>query len=260
MKKKTITKTTLSLAAAMGCLGLAATSANAAISILGGGTGSFATGATAVPYDHTALSSFDASGASKIVFTLSDERGAGDGVVSGVTFGGDAMTLAISGLNSNLQDARIYYLDASSVGGGSFGTGDLVVTGPGANDMGGSWIFLSGTADGVGPTNSALAQSVGLTTTVDGSFVVASHANNGASGLAGGDLTTALLNADVGSAGGGSGYATIATAGAGTYSFTGSTSRPVTVAAAFEMAPIPEPTTTALLGLGGLALLRRRRK
>ncbi|MFT5883191.1 MAG: hypothetical protein ACI9FG_001704 [Crocinitomicaceae bacterium] len=241
-------------------VGLALGSANAAISLLGGGTGSFATGATAVSYDYTALSSFDASGASKIVFTFSDETGAGDGAISGVTFGGAAMTLAVSGYNSNLQLAQVYYIDASSVGGGAFGTGDIVVTGPGSNDMGGSWLFLSGTADGVGSTNSALAQSVGLTTSVGGSFVVASHANNGASGLAGGDLTTALLNADVGSAGGGSGYATITTAGAGTYSFTGSTSRPVTVAAAFAPAAIPEPTTTALLGLGGLALILRRRR
>jgi hypothetical protein len=246
------TKFILPLAA----IALSAPLANAAITLVGGGTGSFAE-ASNVDYDYTALSSFNASTASKVVFTLSDEAGSGDDAISGVTFGGVALTLAVEGINGNQQYAGIYYLDASSAGGGAFGTGDLVVTGSGNNDFGGSWIFLSGTADGVGPTNSALAQSVGLTTLVDGSFVVASHANNGNSGTAQSPMTV-LLDSDVGSAGGGSGYATIATAGAGSYSFTGSNDRPMTVAVAF--APVPEPSTTALLGLGGFALILRRSK
>jgi hypothetical protein len=229
---KTLAYTTsLTLSLILAIIG-AASSANAAIVPLVGGAGSFAS-PTAVDYPVTPLSGFDASGASKIVFTLSDEDGFGDGDVSGVTFGDDAMDLAVSANNSNLQQARVYYLDASSVDGGSFGVGDLVINGEGSNDLGGSWLFLSGTVDGVGPTNSSLTQSVNLTTLVDNSFVVAAHANNGNSGTAQSPLTP-LLDGDVGSAGGGSGYATIATAGAGDYSFTGSTARPITVAAAFE--------------------------
>jgi hypothetical protein len=230
--------------------------ANAAISLLSGGSGAFSEAPTAVTYPYTALSSFDASTASKVVFTLSDELGSGDTLPTSITFGGVAMTLAV-GNNNSIQHARIYYLDASSVGGGTFGTGDLVVTGTGSNDFAGSWLFLAGTADGVGPTNSSLTQSVSLTTVTDGSWVVASHANNGTSGTAQSPLTV-LLDGDAGSAGGGSGYAEIATGAAGTYSFTGSTSRPVTMAAAFQA--VPEPSTTALLGLGGLALIMRRCK
>lgn len=225
---------------------------NAAITVLSGsGTGS-ATFASAYP--HTPLSSFDASSASKIVFTVSTEFGFGDDPLSSVTFDGVAFTLAVNGANS-IQNASIYYLDATTAG-GSFGTGDLVVNGSGDNDYGVSWMFLSGTIDGVGPVNSATSQTVSLTTVADGSFVVASHANNGNSGAAQSPLT-ALLNADVGSAGGGSGYTTVDTAGSGNYSFTGSTSRPVTVAAAF--APVPEPTAALLGAIGSLLLLRRRR-
>lgn len=234
----------------------ATSAANAAITVLSGGTGSFITSGS---YPKTALSSFDASSASKIVFTMSTEVGFGDTAFSSVTFGGNALVPAIAAVNStnSIQQTSIYYLDASSVSGGSFGTGDLVINGSGSNDFGVSWIFLSGTADGVGPTNSATnSLTVSLTTTLDNSFVVASHASNGSSGTAQSPLT-ALLDGDVGSAGGGSGYATITTAGSGSYSFAGSTSRPVTVVAAF--APIPEPATALLGSLGALLLLRRRR-
>jgi hypothetical protein len=229
---------------------------SAAISLLAGGSGSYATGATAVANPRTVLTSFNASTASKIVLTLSDEDGSGDTVPTGFSFGGVAMTLAVSH-NNSIQQTKIYYLDASNpLVGGTFGTGDLVVNGTGTNDYGVSWLFLSGTADGVGPTNISTTQSVSLTTVVNGSWVIASTANNNASGTPQSPLT-ALLNGDVGSAGGGSGYAEIATAGAGTYSFTDGTGRPVTVAAAF--APIPEPSAALLGALGLLALLRRRR-
>ncbi len=227
---------------------------NAAISVLSGsGTGS-TTFASAYP--HTALASFDASSASKIVFTVSTEFGFSDDPLTSVTFDGVAFTSAVNGSNS-IQNTTIYYLDATTAG-GSFGTGNLVINGTGDNDYGVSWMFLSGTADGVGATNSATSNSVGLTTTADNSLVVASHANNGSSGAAQSPLTP-LLNADVGSAGGGSGYAIVATAGAGTYSITGSTSRPVTVIAEFTAEPIPEPSVALLGGLGSLLLLRRRR-
>ncbi|MFK7851640.1 MAG: hypothetical protein AB8D78_11745 [Akkermansiaceae bacterium] len=231
---------------------------NAAISVLpGSGTGSATFNSN---YPQTVLSSFDASNASKIVFTVSTEFGFNDDPLTSITFGGDSFTPGVNGTNS-IQNTTIYYLDATTAG-GTFGTGDLVVNGTGRNDYGVSWMFLSGTADGVGPINSSTTQSVNLTTLVDGSFVVASHANNGNSGAAQSPLT-ALLNADVGSAGGGSGYATVVTAGSGNYSFTGSNSRPATVAAAFEAAipaaVIPEPSVALLGSLSVLALLRRRR-
>ena len=79
----------------LGILAVTATSASSAISILAGGSGSFDEG-SAVPYDYTALSSFDASSASKIVVTISNEDGSGDGNIGGVTFNGTVMSLAVS--------------------------------------------------------------------------------------------------------------------------------------------------------------------
>jgi hypothetical protein len=67
-----------------------------------------------------------------------------------------------------IQQTKIYYLDASNpLVGGNFGTGDLVVNGTGTSNYGVSWLFLSGTADGVGPTNPSTSVSVNLTTWVN---------------------------------------------------------------------------------------------
>ncbi|MCH7228908.1 hypothetical protein [Haloferula sp. A504] len=243
------------LPTAIAAISLASISvASAAISILGGsGSGTFdASSGSSLPA--TMLSSFDASSASKVVVTISGEDGFGDSLPTGVSFNGDSFTLAVTDTNA-IQQTWIYYLDASDAG-GTFGTGNLVIDGSGSDDFAASWLFLSGTADGVGATNSAQSQTVSLTTTANDSFVVASHANNGSSGTAQSPLTV-LLDGPAGSAGGGSGYATIATAGAGTYEFTGGSSRPVTVAAEFTV--IPEPSIALLGGLGVLGLLRRRR-
>jgi hypothetical protein len=55
-----------------------------------------------------------------------------------------------------------------------------------------------------------------------------------------------------------SAYENVPTAGAGTYAFTGGSTTGVATIAA-EFLAVPEPSALALLGLGGLALLRRRR-
>lgn len=222
--------------------------ANAAISLVNSGT------STGGSLPLTLLSGYDASTSSKIVVTISGEDGFGDSLPTGVSFGSDAFTLAITAENS-IQQAWIYYLDASTAG-GTFGTEDLVIDGSGTDDFLASYMFLSGTADGVGATNSASSQTISLTTTANDSFVVAAHANNGNSATAQSPLTV-LADGDAGSAGGGSGYATVATAGTGSYSFTGGSSRPVTVAAEFTV--VPEPSAALLGAIGSLLLLRRRR-
>ena len=251
-------KSTL-LTASVAALLMSASASSAAITILPGGSGSLNDAGTTDAYPSTIVSSFDASSASKIAVTISTETGFGDTLQTGVSFGAnsDAFTLATSGFNG-IQNAFIYYLDASDATGGSFGTGDIVINGASgdSNDFAVSWLFLSGTADGIGASNSALNQTVSLTTTAADSFVVAAHANNGNSGLAQSPLT-ALLNGDAGSAGGGSGYATIASPSTADYSFTGSTSRPVTLAV--EFTAIPEPSAALLGAIGFLVLLRRRR-
>ena len=251
-------KSTL-LTASVAALLMSASASSAAITILPGGSGSLNDAGTTDLYPSTIVSSFDASSASKIAVTISSEVGFGDTAQTGVSFGtnSDAFDLAISA-NDGITFAYIYYLDASSATGGSFGTGDIVINGASgdSNDFAVSWLFLSGTADGIGASNSALNQTVSLTTTAADSFVVAAHTNNGSSGAAQSPLT-ALLNGDAGSAGGGSGYATIASPSTADYSFTGSTSRPVTLAV--EFTAIPEPSAALLGAIGFLVLLRRRR-
>jgi len=223
-------------------------------------------GGSNVVLPFTGLASYDASAASKLVVTISSEDGFGDHLPTGVSFDGDAMTLAVTD-NNSIQHAWMYYLDAVAAG-GSFGTGDLVVEGSSDDDFTGALLALSGTMDGVADTNSASGQSVTIDTTLDGSIVVAAHVNNGSGATAQSPLTS-ILDSDAGSAGGGAGYAiTDPAVTGGSYSFTGSTSRPLTVAAVFEPSAedegvIPEPTTLliwTLLAVLGVGLRWRRRK
>ncbi len=243
----------------------AASQLSATISIIPGGSGTFIE-ASPVTYDYTALSSFDASAASKLVVTVSDELGSGDDAITGITFGGVSLNPIVSATNpGGFQNVYMYYLDASSVSGGVFGTGDLVITGPNGsgedNDFGGSYFFLNGTADGFAATAvDDNATSVSLTTTAANSWVIAAYADNSGNATADAPMTQVLGGLDVGSAGGASGYQEIATIGTNNFSFShvGGLSRPVTIAA--EFTAIPEPSTALLGALGGLCLLHRRRR
>jgi ketosteroid isomerase-like protein len=214
--------------------------------------------ATSNAYPSTLLSGYDASAASKLVVTVSDEFGFGDSLISGVEFGGVAFELDSDATGANsIQQVYIFYLDATDVG-GTFGTGDLVVTGSGSNDFAASFLALSGTADDFSDANVATSQSVTVDVASDGSFVVAAHANNNSGATAQSPLTP-LLNGPAGSAGGGSGYAVVDEGLSQTFSFTGGSSRPVTTAMVFEPFVVPEPASLAT-GLFGMTLIIARRR
>jgi hypothetical protein len=172
------------------------------------------------------LPSFDPMGSDKLVVTISFEGSS----IGSVSYAGKPMIRAIQQAHSGGgRVTGIYYLDYPQ------STGNLVVSMSGgtANGVGISLLALSDVAPGVGPTVGGDGQSLSLTTTETNMFVVASHVNNGSGATAQSPLTP-LFNGPVGSAGGGSGYQRVATASAITPTFTGSTSSPVSAAAAFH--------------------------
>ncbi len=197
----------------------------------------------------TDLSGFDPSGSDKLVVTISGERGGAvsNPIITSVTYGGVAMTEAIQAIDPlDSQRTGIFFLDNPTA------AGDLFIdVSSRLNGVGVSLLALSGTEPGVALTNGSDGQSTSLTTLVDDTFLVASHVNNGNGATAQPPLTP-LLNDAVGSAGGGSGFQNVPTAGLVTPTFTDNTIRPVTVAAAFEPAGvIPEPGSVAIWsGLG----------
>ena len=253
-KRKTLTAVMVMVA-----IGLAAGAADAAtVAVDDFATGFLRQGSyTITPAD---LPGFDPSGSNKLIVTTSGEKPGhygGQGYVTSMTYNGASLTEAVQD-NNSIQVTSVFYLD------GPGAAGDLVVNiDSGLNGIGVSLLAVSGTAPGVAMTNSNTGQSTTLTTVLADTFVVASHANNGSGATAQSPLTP-LLDADVGSAGGGSGYAYIASPGLVTLSFTGSTNRPVTAAAGFAPQPvvIPEPMTMLAVGLSvaGLGGYVRKRK
>lgn len=174
------------------------------------------------------LSGFDASASDKLVLTVSSEGQGGTKTITGVTYAGMLLHEAVQATHTDgSQTTAIYYVDEPAT------AGDIVVNWSGTvNGTGIAALALSGTAPGVALSNGSDGTSVALTTTVDDTFAVASFvANSGATGVAA--PLTELYAADVGSAGGAAGYRNVPTAGATTFSFTGSSSRPVSVAAGF---------------------------
>lgn len=182
------------------------------------------------------LPEFDPVGSGKLVVTLSAEGSGGTRTVSSVSYSGVELSEAIQQNHSTgSQTTAIYYLDKPT------SVGDLVITFSGnTNGAGISLIALSNVANGVSVSNGSDGLSVNLTTTAANSFVVVSHANNG-SGAAAQSPLTPLYGGPVGSAGGGAGYQLVVSPGLVTSTFTGSTARPVTVAAAFVSLPDTTP-------------------
>jgi len=204
--------------------------------------------------------SFDAGAtADKLIVQLSGETSGGAIVV---TYNGEALALAAGSASGRNQG--IYYLDNPYTGGAA----DLIVDMTAkdvVNGIGLGVVSISGSAPGVDATANDSSNSVTITPTLDGSFVMAGWGAQGASGNGSVDAPlTELYGGAIGSAEGGAGYINDVVAMSQSYSFSGGNDPRGSSAAAFApaTAAIPEPSTFVLaaLGLLGLSVVARRRK
>ncbi|MEM6506318.1 MAG: PEP-CTERM sorting domain-containing protein [Planctomycetota bacterium] len=256
---KTITKTARALCA----FSLITTSAaHAAITTVNPqGSGVISAGG-----DSSQTFSYDATGVEKlIVSVVAEENGTGPLGVPAVTFNGDDLTEAISGVDSSTgqQFAGIFYLDLPDQV-----VGDIVVDW-GSEESNGSGIGvvgLTGAAAG-GPVSTGTSTAAGGPVSLSpdpsaGDFAIVAFVTQGSTtdiDITSGTVTD-LYAADVGSARGASSFEILGAGGPLNYSYTGaSTTRPSGAAAVFTEGVIPEPSSLALLGLGGLMIARRRR-
>lgn len=233
----------------------------ATISVLDSGSAintTYIGGGVPITFTTAALGSFDPTGASKLVVTIGTEHTNSGVATTSVTYNGMALTKAVGPyVSGGGIESAIFYLDTVPAT-----AGDLVITDSNSRGLSATIYALSNTAAGVGNTASDGVANVSLTTTVNDSFVLASTTFFGATTAAAQSPLTNGIGADntYGGAGTryslGTGYQTVATSGTGvTPTFNVGTST-----VAVEFLAVPEPSTTALLGLGGLALILRRRK
>lgn len=211
-------------------------------------------------FDNATLSggTFDPSGSDKLVVAIG-YRASGTPGFAGVTYNGVAMTEAVQHFST--ADSRattgIFYLDNPGA------AGDLAIT----NNNSGfgyavSILALSGTAAGVGATNSGNAHTTSFTVG-SGSLVIAQNSisTDDTTITPQSPLTGLLQHAplDSGSGEGSHASAYVNDPGAGTFDPTFSTAGSNPSLSAAEFTAVPEPAAALFGGLALLALLRRRR-
>ncbi len=210
----------------------------------------------------------DASGADKLVVVMTGQHGFNNdaGAVDSLTYDGvDLIAASYRAAVTSGTDTLyhgIFYLDNPATSGG--------VISASVQNRGHMAVFLlTGTASGAGAQviGANGTRTVDLTTTAANSMVFFSQGLGGA----GNDGNTNGMTADSGTlltaqkdASNWTGQLvaseTIATPGTNTFAFSGGNVTGGFVVATEFLEAIPEPSTTALLGLGGLALILRRRK
>ena len=254
MKQTTNTRHILPLTA-LAALAFAANPAQAAISVINEDFGVHPdTAGTLETIPHTV--SFDAGAADKLIVTLNAETGGG---TASITFDGDALTLVAG--TTGARNKGIYYLDNPFTGGAADLTFDMTSFGV-VNGIGFGIVSIAGSLDGVESGNTAGGLSVDLTTTIADSFVVTTYSSNaGTIPTVPAGHTQLYTSGNIGSADGAAAYLNGVAAGLQTITYgQGSPSSNQTSGAVFAPAPVPEPSSAALIGLGGLALILRRCK
>ena len=249
----------LTLTAALVALGTL--SAGAAISI----TSQFSQSVRSGTITHTQ----DASAADKLVVVMTGQHGFNNasGAVDSLTYDGVALTQASyrSAVTSGTDTLfhGIFYLDNPATSTGLISAA--------VQNRGHMAVFLlTGTAAGAGAQGVSAngTRTLDLTTTAANSMVFFAQGLGGAGNNGNTDGMTAdsgtLLTAEKDPSnwtGQAVASETIAAAGTNTFAFSGgNVTGGMVVATEFLEAAVPEPSTTALLGLGGLALILRRRK
>lgn len=256
------TKTTLSLTIAVA---MAAASASAAVVVndtatfttAPDNTGGSGTSFTITSSDLTSPDGFDASSSDKLILTFGSEYLTN--TVSSITYGGTSIEFAMTSAllaGDNNRGMFTYYLDNPAAG-------DLVVTFSGStNGIGGSLFAVSGTKDGTAGIGATDNTGAALTTTANGSLLIAAGIRNDntttTSGLTISAPYTGVFDQPVGSSVGGSGYYVAGASGEEvSYSFTPGAD----FSGSVEFVAVPEPSSFALLaGMFGLTwvMLRRR--
>ena len=153
--------------------------------------------------------------ADKLIVSYSSEGGAANATI---TYNGDSLTRIAD--TKGDRHGGIWYLDSPYTGGNAALVIDLTVNGT-VNGLGYGVVSISGSYPGVATAAYQAGNTVTITPTAAGSFVVAGFgANDTGSGDPGAPLNE-LYSGDIGSAYGGAGYETNVNASSQTYTFAG---------------------------------------
>ena len=174
--------------------------------------------------------------ADKLIVSYSSEGGAANATI---TYNGDSLTRIAD--TKGDRHGGIWYLDSPYTGGNAALVIDLTVNGT-VNGLGYGVVSISGSYPGVATAAYQAGNTVTITPTAAGSFVVAGFGANGTGSGDPGAPLSKLYSGNIGSAYGGAGYETNVSASSQTYTFAGASGG--VGAAAF--APDAETDPTAL--------------